>query len=89
MLRLGSRSSHDVYHRSIADRILYVMIRQSGLLRRPKKVTKKSLEWKVEPVSSDRFQELGEVPGGELVATLAFVCARVRALEIEVFELRS
>ena len=66
-----------------------VMIRQSGLLARPTKVTKKSLEWKVEPVSSDHFQRLGDLSGSELVAALAFVCARVRALEIEVFELRS
>jgi hypothetical protein len=65
------------------------MIRQSGLLTRPKKVTKKSLEWKVEPVRSDRFHELGDLSGRELVAVLAFVCARIRTLEIEVFELRS
>src|SRR5439155_23357399 len=72
--RRGGRiscSPRAVSRRDAGLKMLCIMIRQSGLLGRPKKVKEKSLEWKVEPVSSDQFQELGDVPRGELVAVLA------------------
>ena len=40
-------------------------------------------------MSSDHFQGLGDLSGRELVAVLASAYGRIRALEIEVFELQS
>ncbi len=45
-------------------------------------------EWKVEPVSSDRFQKLAELPMHELAAMLVSAYGRIRDLEMQVAALR-
>lgn len=64
------------------------MLRQSRLHRRQKKSHRKSQEWQVEPVTSAEFQPLENLDGREIASLLASAYGRIRALEVQVAELR-